>query len=83
MAESVENLIIEHLKALRNELRDFRAQHDLDMEDLRQRLSHLERAMAGVKRDQAGQYEDSARQQVVLDQLTKRIERIEKRLELI
>lgn len=82
MSENVENLIVEHLKGLRNELRDFRAEHQRDMEDLRQRFTHVERAMAGIKRDQANQYEDAARQQVGIDALLKRVERIERRLDL-
>lgn len=82
MVTEVDNLLLEPLKSLRNELRDFRAQHERDMDDLRARLSHLDQSMVGVKRDQVGQFEDAARQQVSIDSLATRIARIEQRLEL-
>ncbi len=82
MIDNVENLILEHLKALRNELRDFRARHEQDMDDLKFRLVTIERGQAGMKHEAADQYDNYIRQQVNIDQLTKRIERIERRLEL-
>ncbi len=82
MTDKVENLILEHLKALRNELRDFRARHEQDMDDLKFRLATIERGQAGMKHEAADQYDNYIRQQVNIDQLTKRIERIERRLEL-
>lgn len=83
MADETANLIIEHLKALRNELQAFRTQYDQDQADLRSRLNHVELGIAGLKRDQSHSYEDAARQQLSIDRLTERIERIERRLELI
>ncbi|MFT3817532.1 MAG: hypothetical protein QM750_07900 [Rubrivivax sp.] len=51
MADDIANLIVEHLKALRNDLRDFRAQYDKDQADLRARMGQVEIGIAGVKRD--------------------------------
>jgi archaellum component FlaC len=82
MTENVENLVLEHLRALRNELREFRTRHDEDMSDIKQRLTTLERGIGGMKRDAAELYEDHARQQASIDRLAERIDRIERRLEL-
>lgn len=82
MTENVENLILEQLKGFRNEFRDFRARYDQDIEDIKHRLTVLERGQASMKHDTADQYDNYVRQQVVIDQLSKRIEHIERRLEL-
>jgi archaellum component FlaC len=82
MTENVENLVLEHLRALRNELREFRTRHDEDMSDIKQRLTTLERGIGGMKRDAAELYEDHARQQASIDRLAERIDRIERHLEL-
>ncbi len=78
MGENVENLILEHLRGLRsgqdrmeNELREIKA-----------RITSLEAGVAGFRRDTAHDRDDIVRQQVSLDQLNERIQRIEKRLEL-
>ncbi|WP_297920979.1 hypothetical protein [Metallibacterium sp.] len=82
MTENTENLLIEMLKGLRNEVRDFRVRFENDMDDLKARMSSLESAMVGVKREVTQGDEVDARQQVLLDRIIKRIERIERRLEL-
>lgn len=82
MTDNVENLVLEHLKSLRNELRDFRTRHDQDMDDLKYRLTSIERGQANMKHETADHYENYVRQQVSLDQVIKRLERIERRLEL-
>ena len=79
MTENTENLLIEMLKGLRNEVRDFRVRFENDMDDLKARMSSLESAMVGVKREVTQGDEVDARQQVLLDRIIKRIER---RLEL-
>jgi hypothetical protein len=75
MADNIDNLIIEHLKALRNELRDTRNAIQADLRDIKARLSSL-------VSHQAATHFDSARQSVRLDDLDLRIERVERRLEL-
>ena len=79
MTDNVENLIIEHLKHIRGRV-DRIAE---DMTDVKLRLSSLESAMVHVKREVSSGDETDARQQVSLDRLADRIERIERRLDLI
>ena len=54
-----------------------------DMGDLKQRISGLESAMNLVRREVGLADEVDARQQILLDKLQHRIERIERRLELL
>jgi septation ring formation regulator EzrA len=82
MTDNTENLILEMLKGLRNEVREFRTRYEEDMDDLKSRMSSLESSMVSVRRDVNHGDEVDARQQVSLDKLVKRIERIEHRLEL-
>ena len=51
--ENVENLILEHLKAMRNELKDFRSRYDADTSDIKHRLTAVERGIASLKHDGA------------------------------
>lgn len=76
------NLVLEHLVALRGELRDFRAQVADDMRSLRERMTALEGAMLAQRRDALGTDENLARHQAEFDRLAERVERIERRLEL-
>jgi len=46
MSDNVENLILEHLKALRNELRGFRVESREDFASIKQRVNSLERGIA-------------------------------------
>ena len=82
MTENVENLILEMLKGMRGELKDFRNRYTDDMDDLKARMSSLETSMVSVKRDVNHGDDVDARQQVALDKIMKRLERIENRLEL-
>lgn len=79
MTDSAENLIIEHLRHIRGRVDRIVE----DMGDLKQRMSSLETAMVSVKRGVAAGDETDARQQTSLDRLLDRIERIERRLDLI
>lgn len=78
MTDKIDNLILEHLKAIRSELGELSS----DMKDVKLRLTELERGQAMVLSGQADGYGASARQQSVIDRLSERISRIEKRLEL-
>lgn len=82
MTEEVDNLLLEHLKAMRNELREFRNEFHVETENLKHRMSSLETSMINVRREVTTGDETDARHQVQLDQLVERIRRIEKRLEL-
>ena len=67
MTENFENLLLEHPKALRNELRDFRNEFHSETENMKHRMSALETAMTNVKREVAAGDETDARHQVQLD----------------
>ena len=79
MTENVESIILEHLRHIRGRV-DRNAE---DMKDVKLRLSSVEQAMVMVKREFAFGDETAARQQLSLDRLADRIERIERRLDLI
>jgi septation ring formation regulator EzrA len=83
MTETVENLLLEMLKGLRNDVKAFRAQYHDDMDELKGRMSSLETSIIAVKRDVNHGDEIDARQQVTMDKIVERIERIEQRLELV
>ena len=76
--ESMENLVLEHLRHIRGRVDEIAE----DMHDLKHRMSGLEQAMNLVKREMNLGEETDARQQITLDRLAERIQRIERRLEL-
>ncbi len=79
MTEPADNLVIEHLRHIRGRV-DRIAE---DMTDLKQRISSLETAMVGVKREVTAGDETDLRHQASIDRLAERVERIERRLDLI
>lgn len=82
MTEPVENIVIEMLKGLRSEIKTFRVRFEEEMDDLKARMSSLETSMVSVRRDVNHSDDVDARQQLSLDKILKRIDRIEHRLEL-
>lgn len=78
MTAEIDSLVLEHLRHIRNRVDQIAD----DVTDLKMRMSSLENAMALIKREVAFGDETDARQQVTLDKLAIRIERIERRLEL-
>jgi regulator of replication initiation timing len=82
MTENVENLILEHLRGLRNQVEGLQGEMRTEFRDVKQRLSHLETLTVGLKPDGVELLSENTRQQHELDRLKDRIERIEKRLEL-
>lgn len=76
--ENVENLILEHLRAIRGDINTIRD----DVREIKTRLTHVETGIAGLKRDSAYQYDETAAANAKFDRITERIEKIEKRLEL-
>ena len=79
MTDNVENVILENLRHIRGRV-DRIAE---DMTDVKLRLSGIDSAMVLVKREVTYGDETDARQQLSLDRLADRIERIERRLDLI
>ena len=78
MTENIDNLILEHLKALRLELAEVKA----DTSDMKSRLRGIDASLIDLRRNDLHGFEEVARQQVSIDQIVERLQRIEKRLEL-
>jgi regulator of replication initiation timing len=76
--ENVDNLILEHLRALRADSAGIRE----DIQEIKQRLTGLEVANGGIKRDLGDLYTENASQHIRYDRLAARIEKIERRLEV-
>ncbi|MBE2259139.1 MAG: hypothetical protein IAE88_09795 [Rhodobacteraceae bacterium] len=79
MTDNAENPILEHLRGLRA------GQDHLEseMREVAARLTGLEASTAAGRRDSAHNYEEIIRQQSSIDQIKARIERIERRLEIL
>lgn len=75
----MDNLVLEHLRHIRGRVDQIAD----DMMDLKNRISGLEQAMNLVRREVNLGEETDARQQITLDKLVERIQRIEHRLELL
>lgn len=78
MTDNVENLIVEHLRALR--AGQERIEHEL--RELKSRMTSMESGIASLRRDNADFASTIADQHARYDRLVDRIDRIEKRLEL-
>jgi hypothetical protein len=78
MTENVENLILEHLKALRAEMANVREHID----GVLVRLGNLEVAVARIGRDIAHTHSEQVEDRHAMDRLRERVTRIERRLEL-
>ena len=78
MTDNIENLILEHLRAIRADVAETKA----DVREVKHRLTSLEGAVAGLRRDEAHLYGDVVDQHARYDRLVERVERIERRLDL-
>ncbi len=78
MTDNVENLVLEHLRALR--AGQDRIENEL--QDIEGRLSAVETGLNGVRRDLVALAEADVRLQITVDRLSERSARIEGRLEL-
>jgi predicted nucleic acid-binding Zn-ribbon protein len=74
-----DNLVLEHLRHIRAVVDATRE----DVRDLKQRVSAVEVALAGMRRDDAGLAEGIAHLAARTDRLSERIERVERRLDLV
>jgi len=82
MTENVDHLILEHLKALRNEMREFRSETSDNFEQLKTRVQSLAERATLTERGLANVHGDLALVQLRLDKMDSKIERIERRLDL-
>lgn len=82
MTANIENIIIEHLKALRNDVREFRSETTQQFDDVKLRMQQVEAHVAGLRRDVSLVHDDIAVIHVRLDHIEKRVERVERRLDL-
>ena len=78
MNGNVENLVIEHLRAIRAGMGGMEAQ----LVEVNARLLSVEKAVLKSRSDNLDTQEDVYRQQVQYDRLAERVGRIEQRLEL-
>ena len=71
----IENIVIEHLVALRNELKEFRQETREELQIIRMRMNSIERTVSGS-------HDDNVIVQMRIDKVDEKINKIEKRLEL-
>ncbi len=76
MPDNVENPILEHLRAGQDRIEN-------EIKEVKHRLTSVESGVAGLRQDGAGTQEDRYHQQAAIDKIKGRLERIEKRLELV
>ena len=82
MTEEVENLILEQLRAFRSQIEGLRTEIRNEFQDVKLRLNRMESTLIGIRRNEVDSAEDTARQQVSIDRLVERVQRIERRLDL-
>ncbi|MBN8519691.1 MAG: hypothetical protein NOF05_00530 [Candidatus Accumulibacter phosphatis] len=78
MSDNVDNLVLEHLRALRGG----QDRIESELREVAARLTSLEASTAAGRRDSSHNYEEIIRQQSSIDQIKARIDRIERRLEI-
>ena len=79
MGDDVENLVLEHLKRIHDEQKQARERD----EEIISRLGHMEVSIARFGRDQSTNYEEQITDRFSMDKLKQRVERIERRLDLV
>ena len=79
MTDNTENPVLEHLRLMRADLNTIRN----DIREIKNRLTSVENTVASVKRDIGDLYTEVAGQNLRHDRMADRIERIERRLELV
>ncbi len=79
MSEKTDNLVLEHLKSIRAD----QSSHDRKFDEILSRLAHLETMVARQGRDLAELVSMRVEDRHSVDGLRQRIERIERRLELV
>jgi predicted nucleic acid-binding Zn-ribbon protein len=72
MADNIENLVLEHLRHIRNDMAELR----LDVTDMKSRMSATEVALGHIATAMAGQ-------SIRIDRIDERMARIERRFDLV
>jgi len=75
---STENLVIEHLRAMRGEIASVKA----DTRDMRQRVGSIDTSVVDMRRNVVHLFEEISHYQVTMDKMLERVQRIERRLDL-
>lgn len=78
MSDNTDNLVLEHLRAIRSDLAAVRD----DTREIKTRLAIVESGVAGLRRDNGDFASSIAAQHLSYDRLADRVERIEQRLNL-
>ncbi len=78
MSDNLESLVLEHLRHIRGRVDQIAE----EVSEVKHRLPSLELSWVSVKREIWHGDETDARQQISIDKLNERIQRIERRLEL-
>jgi hypothetical protein len=78
MEQSIDNLVLEHLKKIQAE-QTFARERDAEMLG---RLAQIETQIARLARDNADSFAETISDRHAMDKLKERIERLERRLEL-
>jgi len=83
MTDDVANLVLKQLRGPRTDIQGLREEVHAEFKGLKLRLSSLEGAAVGSGRDTATTQEDVYRQQGRIDQIIERLERVERRLDIV
>ena len=83
MADNLENLTFELLRALRNDVQTLRTEMHEGFAELKQRVTSVETAVVKSRGDNLSTQEDVYRHQSTIDRIVERIERIERRMEIV
>lgn len=79
MADNVENIVIEILRRMQSELSAIRESN----REIVSRLGSIEQGISRIARDRADDYGDVMQNRRRIDGLQERVERIERRLDLV
>lgn len=78
MSDEIENLVLEHLKAIQADIANIKS----DLKEQGHRLGRMEMSLIDLRREVVNSDALSAEQGLRIDRLADRVERIERRLEL-
>lgn len=80
---TIDNLVLEQLRLIRTDIAEFKTEIDSKLSEMTHRLTQVELGVAALRRDAGHDALTIAGQDARYDRLALRIDRIEKRLQLI